>query len=68
MTEGDTREEALANAKDAIALMIEDMISDGEEVPTETVSPELALVDIDTSSDSTSSTIRPFKRAKATAR
>jgi len=67
VTEGDTREDALANAKDAIALMIEDLMADGEEVPTETVSPELAHVDIDIPSDSRALTTSPFPRVEATA-
>ena len=67
VTEGNTREEALANAKDAIALMIEDLIADGEEVPTEAVSPELAQVEIDNTPDSKSLTFRPLKRVEATA-
>jgi predicted RNase H-like HicB family nuclease len=67
VTEGNTRQEALANAKDAIALMIEDLIADGEDVPTETVPPELAQVEIDNVSDSNSSTVRPLTRLDATA-
>jgi predicted RNase H-like HicB family nuclease len=67
VTEGDTREDALANAKDAIALMIEDLMADGEAVPSESVSPGLTRVDIDIPSDSKPSTIQGFTRVKATA-
>ncbi len=67
VTEGNTREEALANAKDAIALMIEDLIADGEEVPAETIPPELTQVEIDNTSDAKSLTFRPLERVEATA-
>jgi predicted RNase H-like HicB family nuclease len=45
-TEGDTREDALANARDAIALFLEDMIEDGEQIPLETAIPELAQIEV----------------------
>lgn len=43
-TDGETREAALANAEDAIALFLEDLVAGGEEIPLETESPELAHV------------------------
>jgi predicted RNase H-like HicB family nuclease len=43
-TQGDTYEEALANAKDAIALHIESMVAHGEEVPEDL--PSLQLVEV----------------------
>ena len=46
VTEGDTREEALANARDAIQLVLEMYKAEGREIPadvaTETVSLTLA--------------------------
>ncbi|MFN8450150.1 MAG: type II toxin-antitoxin system HicB family antitoxin [Anaerolineae bacterium] len=44
ISEGDTKEEALANIREAIDLFIEDMIADGEEVPEDVAPVELALV------------------------
>ncbi len=38
-SEGDTREEALSNIKEAIALHIESMLAHGEEVPEDLPSP-----------------------------
>ena len=35
ISEGDTREEALANIKEAIELYIESLQADGESIPTE---------------------------------
>ena len=46
VTEGDSKEEALANARDAIALMIEEMVADGEDVPLEVAAPELVQLEI----------------------
>jgi len=46
VTEGDTREEALANAREAISLFLEDMIADGETIPEERARPEIAEVDV----------------------
>jgi antitoxin HicB len=46
ITEGDTVEEALVNAKDAIRLYLEDMAAEGEGVPEERVPPELVAVDV----------------------
>ena len=34
ISEGDTSEEAKANIEDAIKLYLEDMLADGEEIPT----------------------------------
>jgi predicted RNase H-like HicB family nuclease len=36
ITEGDTREEAIANAKEAILLYIESLQKDGEPIPDDT--------------------------------
>ena len=44
ISEGDTKEEALANIREAIDLFVEDMIADGEEVPEDVAPVELALV------------------------
>lgn len=60
VTEGNTREEALTNAKDAIALMIEDLLADGEEVPSEDAPPELDRVEIDIPLVPMASIIQPF--------
>ena len=35
VTQGDTRDEALANAREAIAVYIEDCVDSGDPVPTE---------------------------------
>jgi antitoxin HicB len=51
VTEGDTREEALANAREAISLFLEDMLADGEAIPEERARPELAEVDVSVASD-----------------
>jgi len=45
-TQGDTRDEALANARDAITLYIEDLTASGEPIPEETSPPALAAVDV----------------------
>ena len=39
ITQGETLEECVANAKEAIALYIEDLIASGEPVPEETAHP-----------------------------
>jgi predicted RNase H-like HicB family nuclease len=44
ITEGDTREEAIENAKEAIALYIESLLADGEPVPTDAPEPEILKV------------------------
>ena len=41
-SQGETREEALANIREAIALHIESMIAHGEEVPEDVAPIELA--------------------------
>ena len=46
ITEGDTREEAIANAKEAIALYIESLEADGESVPADLPEPEVLKVAI----------------------
>ena len=45
-TQGETVEEALANAREAIRLYLEDVIASGEPVPQERVRPELASVEV----------------------
>ena len=40
-TQGDTLEEALANAREAIRLYLDDVIASGEPVPEERARPEL---------------------------
>lgn len=45
ISEGDTREEALANIKEAIELYIESLQADGEPIPTEE-SFEEAVVEV----------------------
>jgi antitoxin HicB len=46
VTQGDTLEEALEMARDAIALYLEDLIADGEPIPTEHLPPQLAKVTV----------------------
>jgi predicted RNase H-like HicB family nuclease len=46
VTQGETLEEALEMVRDAIALYLEDLIADGEPIPTERVSPQLAKVTV----------------------
>ena len=46
VTEGDTLEEALDMARDAIALYLEDLVADGEPIPTESTPPQLARVTV----------------------
>lgn len=45
ITEGDTLEEALDNARDAIRLYIEDVVACGEQVPEEKAAPQIATVE-----------------------
>lgn len=49
VTEGDTREEAIANARDAIQGYVESMTANGEEVPEEPLAPQLLSIDVDAS-------------------
>ena len=46
ITEGDTVEEALANACEAITLHVDSLIADGEPVPDEASPPELVAVEV----------------------
>ena len=46
ITEGDTREEALENARDAIRLYLEDVEAEGLPMPEEPAKPELAVVEV----------------------
>ena len=46
VTEGDTVDEALAMAKDAISLWIESLEELNQSVPEESASPELASVEV----------------------
>jgi len=48
VTEGDTRDEALSNAQEAIELFLEDILADGETIPMEPEDgrPELETVDV----------------------
>jgi predicted RNase H-like HicB family nuclease len=45
LSQGDTREEALANIKEAIALYLEDLPAERAEVYEEFVEPELVAVE-----------------------
>ena len=46
VTEGDTSEEAIENAKDAIRLYLEDLAAQGETIPEEKAIPELSTVEV----------------------
>jgi antitoxin HicB len=46
VTEGDTQDEAIANAREAIQVYIESLIAHGEPVPEEHVAPALAAVEV----------------------
>ena len=46
ITEGDTLEDALANAREAIRCHLEGLVADGEPIPEEQTHPELALVEV----------------------
>lgn len=46
ITQGETLEEAIAMAKDAIRLHIESLIAEGEPVPEEREHPQAIIVDI----------------------
>jgi antitoxin HicB len=47
ITQGDTYEEALAQAREAIALHVEGLVADGLPVPIERARPVLTTVEID---------------------
>ena len=46
VTEGDTVDEALANARDAIRLYLEDVAASGEKIPEEHAAPLLEAVQV----------------------
>lgn len=46
ITEGDTLEQAIAMAKDAIHLYIESLIADGEPIPEEREHPQALVINI----------------------
>jgi predicted RNase H-like HicB family nuclease len=46
VTPGETIEEAIAIAKDAIRLHVEGLLADGEFVPEETVRPQAIILDV----------------------
>jgi antitoxin HicB len=46
LTQGDTLEEAIAMARDAVRLYIESLIADGEPVPVETEHPQAIVIDV----------------------
>jgi predicted RNase H-like HicB family nuclease len=46
VTQGETLDEALANAREAIAFHLECLESEGQEIPTEDRPPILAAVDV----------------------
>ena len=46
VTAGDTVEEALTNARDAIQLFLESLAAHGEEIPKEAGPAQLAIVDV----------------------
>ena len=50
ITQGESFEEALALARDAIALHVEGLAEDGLPVPIERVAPQLASVEVDVNS------------------
>lgn len=45
-TQGDTRDEALANAREIIRFHLECLAEEGEEIPREETAPELAGVEV----------------------
>jgi antitoxin HicB len=47
VTQGETVEEAITMAKDAIRLHLEGLLADGETVPEETVRPQAIILDVD---------------------
>jgi len=46
ITEGETVEECVTNAQEAIALYIEDLVASGEPVPEETAHPQVLQVTV----------------------
>lgn len=46
VTQGETLEEAIAMAKDAIRLYVESLIADGESVPEEREHPQAIIVNV----------------------
>lgn len=44
ITEGDSREEAISDAKDAITLHLESLIADGEDIPVDIPNSEVLKV------------------------
>jgi antitoxin HicB len=46
LTQGETADEALANAREAISLHLRALARDGDPIPNELVPPQLATVDI----------------------
>ncbi|MHB8598825.1 MAG: type II toxin-antitoxin system HicB family antitoxin [Ktedonobacteraceae bacterium] len=46
ITQGDTLEEAIAMAKDAIRLHVESLIADGEPVPKERDHPQAIVINV----------------------
>lgn len=49
VTEGDTIEEAIANAREAIQGYVESMVANGEGVPDEPLAPQLLTIEVDVS-------------------
>jgi predicted RNase H-like HicB family nuclease len=46
ITQGETIEECLAHAEEAIALYIEDLVASGEPIPEETAHPQVLQVTV----------------------
>ena len=46
ITEGDTLDEALENARDAIRLYLEDLQASGEAIPEERSAPQMVAVEV----------------------
>jgi antitoxin HicB len=46
ITQGDTLDEALAMARDAIVLYIEDLVAEGEPIPEDREHPQLRLATV----------------------
>ncbi|TAK33472.1 MAG: type II toxin-antitoxin system HicB family antitoxin [Chloroflexota bacterium] len=46
VSQGDSLEEAVSNAREAIALHIAGLIADGEPVPEEAVHPQTVVIDV----------------------